>query len=145
MTFDQHVSFYVILILLAAFCTGALLSLFFKLRDQERDADKSRGAFDLIREEPPLPVVLVRTRAPLTQDELRTIAAEWIAEDGPTLHLVEDALDHFLADAVAGVCREDVTPDQRVFAAAALDATRRFRAYLFSLKDAEPEGREFKK
>ncbi len=102
-----------------------------------------RRAADKARE--PLPVVLVRTRPPLPPDELRKIAEAWFKENGPTLHLVEDALDHFLADAVAGVCREDVTPDQRAFAAAALDATRRFRAYLFSLADAETEGRALRR
>lgn len=145
MTFDQHVSFYAVLILLATFCIAGIISLIFRLRDQERDADKSRGDCDVVYDDTPNPVVLVRTRAPLPPDESRKIAAAWFAENGPTLHVVEDALDVFLADATHGVCREDASAEQRAYAAGALDAARRFRAYLFSLADAEVEGREFRK
>ena len=89
---------------------------------------------------PPEPVVLVRTRAPLTPEETRLAFRAWRETDA-SRQMIEDAFDTFLADAVAGVTREDITPDQRAYAAGALDAARRFRAYVFSLGDEEQKPR----
>jgi hypothetical protein len=86
------------------------------------------------------PVVLVRTRAPLPAEDTRKAISSWMPTD-PTRQAVEDAFDVFLADAVAGVCREDATPEQRAFASGALDGARRFQTYLFSLGNAAEEPR----
>ena len=84
------------------------------------------------RPRPALPVVLVRTRAPLPPVETENAIKGWHPSD-PTRQAVEDAFDVFLADTVAASCSPDATSEQRAFAAGALDATIRFKTYLFGL------------
>lgn len=102
-----------------------------KARGEPRSKPAGRR-HEPMRWKDPLPVVLVRTRAPLSLDKIAAILRGWESSD-PRRQALEDVMDMVLAEILPDVGRREAKNRERVWSAGALEALRYLDAKLREL------------